>query len=492
MFRRIGTIALTVALCIGFAASASASGSLPGSGWWSGEQVQNVGTSTASVTVTAYDSASAGTFSSPVTPLAAGASFTFIPTNFAGMASGFVGSAVVSADQPIKAIVNITNQQAGSFGVAGGKAAAQYQGTEAAATTLYFPLAKNNRFGETTAFYIQNAGASAATATTVFKMDSGGVFTFTTPSIGPNKMVVVVPSDAGVPASPSNATRVNIGSMTATSAQPLAGTVLEYEEGQVVATVLKGTRAFTAADFANKAYTPVTKNTRFNRFTGVQVQNVGGSPLNITITYVGSANVPGCNGVTFVDTATGIAPGTSKTTVNLPGQSNLPPNCTAAATITGNGNFVAIVNETNTGAGTPSGTTYSAMPATSQTAKVSAPLFKDHRFNFSTGLQIENVGLATATNVVATFACKGNNGTNTPFTAISNPRRILPGGAVLFYHPTCMPAGTFTGGNPFNISGANCGVTVTADQPIVAILNEAPDTVGALDDNNYEGFNLAP
>jgi len=490
MFRRIGTIALTLAICIGFAASASASGSLPGSGWWSGEQVQNVGSSSASVTVTAYDSASASTFSSPVTPLAAGASFTFIPTNFAGMASGFVGSAVVSADQPIKAIVNVTNQQAGSFGVAGGKAAAQYQGTEAAATTLYFPLAKNSRFGETTAFYIQNAGASAATAQAVFKMDNGGVFTFTTPSIGANQMVVVVPNDAGVPSAPNDGTRVNIGSMTVTSAQPLAGTVMEYRDGEVVATVLKGTRAFTAADFANKAYAPVTKNTRFNRFTGVQVQNVGGSPLNITVTYVGSANVAGCNGVTFSDTANGIAPGASKTIVNLTGQSNLIANCTAAATITGNGNFVAIVNESNTSAGTPAGTTYSALPATSTTTKVSAPLFKDQRFAFSTGLQIENVGTSTATNVVATFQCKGNNGTNTPFTAVSTPHTIAPGGAFLFYKPSTMNPSNFS--TAFSISGANCGVTITADQPIVAILNEAPDTNGALDDNNYEGFNLAP
>lgn len=488
MFRKIGTIALTVALCIGFAATASASGSLPGSGWWSGEQVQNVGSSTASVTVTAYDSASAATFSSPVTPLAAGASFTFIPTNFAGMASGFVGSAVVSADQPIKAIVNVTNQQAGSFGVAGGKAAAQYQGTESAATTIYFPLAKNNRFGETTAFYIQNAGAAAATATTVFKMDDGGVYTHTTPSIGPNQMVVVIPADAAVPS--SNTNRANVGSMTATSAQPLAGTVMEYKEGEVVATVLKGTRAFTAADFANKAYAPVTKNMRFSRFTGVQVQNVGATPLDITVTYVGSANVTGCKDVTFTDTATDIAPGTSKTIVNLDATSNLLANCTAGATITGDGNFVAIVNESNSG-GTAAGIVYSAMPATSQTTKVSAPLFKDSRFAFSTGLQIQNVGAVNATNVVATFVCKGNNAANTPFTAVSTAKTIVPGGAFLFYKPSAM-AGHFTGGNPFSLSGANCGVTVTADQPIVAILNEAPDTAGALDDNNYEGFNLAP
>jgi hypothetical protein len=492
MFKRIGTIAVTLAMCIGLAATASATGSLPGSGWWSGEQIQNVGTTAASVTVTAYDSASAATFSSPVTSLAAGASVNFIPSSFAGMASGFVGSAVVSADQPIKAVVNITNQFASGFGVAGGKAAALYQGTESASTTLYFAMAKSNRFNKTTAYYIQNAGAAAATAQVVYKMDDGSVYNFTTPSIGANQMVVVVPTDAGVPTSPSNATRVNIGSATVTSAQPLAGTVLEFEEGQVVATVLKGTRAFTSSDFDTKAYAPIIKNNRFNRFTGIQIQNVGGSPINATIEYVGSANVVGCSGVHFTDVAAAIPAGASRTVNQQAGQSTLIANCTAAATITANGNFIATVNEDNTPTGSVAGITYSARPNNSATTKVVAPQFKESRFGFTTGMQIENVGAATATNVVATFQCRGNNGSNTPFTAISTPKTIVAGGAFLFYKPTTMPAGTFTAGNPFNISGAQCGVTIISDQPVVAILNETPDAVGALDDNNYEGFNIAP
>jgi hypothetical protein len=150
------------------------------------------------------------------------------------------------------------------------------------------------------------------------------------------------------------------------------------------------------------------------------------------------------------------------------------------------------VNENNTAAGTPAGSTYSARPGNSATTKLVAPQFKDSRFGFTTGMQVENVGLATATNVVATFQCKGNNGANTLFTAVSTPRTIVAGGAFLFYHPHTMAAGTFTNGNPFSLSGAQCGVTITSDQPIVAILNETPDVIGALDDNNYEGFNVAP
>jgi hypothetical protein len=483
MNKKIVAISIALVIIAVAATVVVAQTGIPGTGWWTGEQVQNVGTATANVIVTAYDKNSAAQYTSSQT-LTVGSAFTFIPTNFSGMPAGFIGSAVVSSDQPIKAIVNLTNQLSGAFGVAGGKAAAQYQGTENVDTKLYFPLAKNNRFGKTTAFYVQNAGTAAATATAVFVMDTGGTYTYTTPAIDPNKMVVINPGDALVPSVGGAGGRNNIGSLTVSSAQPLAGTVLEYTQGEAVATVLNGTRGFTAADFDTKAYAPVVKDNRFGRFTGVQVQNVSSGPITVTINYVGTG---GCSG-SFVDTATNVPAGASKTFVQQAPGSTFPANCTGAATITADGNFVTIVNEQNLTGFTTAGITYSAMPDHSKTTKVSAPLYKDRRFGFSTGLQIQNVGTVAATNVVATFACKGA----ATFTAISTPQTVAAGGAKLFYKPATMPAGTFTGANPFSNQNVNCAVTVTADQPVVTIQNETPDTAGALDDNNYEGFNLTP
>ncbi len=172
------------------------------------------------------------------------------------MPDGFNGSAVVSADQPIKAIVNVTNRESGGLGVAGGQAAAQYQGIDGVAvdTTLYFPMAKNNRYGKTTSFYIQNAGSTAATATCVFTMDDSTPYNYTTPPIGPGQMVVVTPADALVPATGTN--RNNIGSLKVTSSQPLAGVVMEYNTGESPATLLQGTRGFTANDFDTAVFAP--------------------------------------------------------------------------------------------------------------------------------------------------------------------------------------------------------------------------------------------
>lgn len=115
---------------------------VPGTGWWSAETVQNVGSSQVSVQVVAYDASSSSTYSASklIDP---GKNYTFLPSGAdftPSLPSGFQGSAVVSADGPIKAITNVQNVLSGSLGVTGGKASGIYQGIDgsAVATTVYF------------------------------------------------------------------------------------------------------------------------------------------------------------------------------------------------------------------------------------------------------------------------------------------------------------------------------------------------------------------
>lgn len=461
---------------------------LPGTGWWSGEQVQNVGAANASVMITAYSSTTSDTYSENTT-LAPGAAFTFTPFNaFASMPSGFKGSAVVSADQPIKAIVNVTNQPVQHLGVAGGTAVAQYQGTsgEAAATTLYFPLAKGNYYGKTTSYYIQNAGtATASDVVATFTMRTGATHVVNLPPIEQNKMVVFSVYDAGT-FDPGAANDAKVGGLVVTGSQPMAGVVMEHDTGTATAVVLNGTRGLVADDFSMTAYAPVIKNQWYSRFTGLQVQNVSGGPINVSVAYRGTGGA--CSGNNYTDTANNVPNNTSVTFVHLPGQTNVPANCLASATVTGTGDFVAIVNEQEVEGAPKAGITYYALNDTSNT--VSIPLFKDYFYGATSGLQIQNVGAAATTNWTATFVCTTQGGST--FTAVSSPAKtgqIPAGGAFLFFTPS--EDDLFTAANPFSASLANCAVTVEADQPIVAIANEmAYPAVGALDDNNYEGFNL--
>ncbi len=463
---------------------------LPGSGWWTGIQLQNVGAAQANVSINSYQSTGGGAPIGKSVTVAQNASTTLLPQDL-DLSSGFQGSAVVSSDQPLNAIVNVTNRQAAGNGIAGGLAAAQYQGVNAPATELRFPLVKRNHFGKTTTFSIQNAGSTAATATATFKVQAGE-FTFTTPSIEPGRMVIINPAAAGVP----EGNNVSVGSLTVTSSQPLAGVVSEHGSEQP-AVLLQSTRAFAPADGNVKAYAPIIKNEFFNRFTGLQVQNVSAAAITIDVTYNGSGGT--CAGQTFTNQATNVAAGASFTFVHLVGQAGntMPAGCLASATITATGgNIVAIVNEAFTAAflngggngGRQEATTYSAFAASAATTTVKAPLYKENSFNKGTGLQVQNVGTANATNVVVTFVGSGG-------TYVTNPQTISAGGALTLAEMYKKPA-MFNGTPiPADINGAAgvFGVTVTSDQPVVAIANEStyPFNASSIqqDKNNYEAFN---
>lgn len=471
----------------------SAQSTLPGSGWWSGQQVQNVGTGSATVQIVAYEKDNPSNTYSDTQTVPQGGAFTFTPfSGLTNLPDGFIGSAVVSADEPIKAIVNVTNLAAGNLGVAGGTAAAQYQGIDGAAvgTTVYFPLAKGDYYGATTTYYVQNAGSAAATVEAEFTMRTGATYNYTSPTLQPNQMVIFSIYDTPYANPGTSSSDDRVGSMVATSTQPLAGVVMEHATTANPAMYVQGTRGFTNADFDTMAYAPVVKNEYYGRFSGLQVQNVGSTPIDITVTYKGADRA--CDGQTLTESATGVAGGTAHTFVQLgAGMGPLGSDCLASATIEATGEFVAIVNEVPVPGSTSSaGITYYTLPDGAKTANVSAPLFKDNYYNSTSGLQIQNVGTGAASNIVAEFQCTTQTGSS--FTAVSQPQSAAVGASVQFFRPSGNP-GKFVSGSPFSSDLANCSVTVTADQDVVAIVNEmgiGPNL--GIDDNNYEGFNLAP
>jgi hypothetical protein len=487
------SLAFTIIMALVLVGAVFAQSSPPGSGWWSGEQIQNVGTGTANVQVTAYDSG--GTTYTASANVAQGGSTTFLPADFTGMPNGFQGSAVVTATTDIRGIVNVTNRLAGSYGVSGGLAAGQYQGMSAGATTLSFPLAKNNSYTKTTTFYIQNTGVSAATASATFNM-GGSTYSYTTPSMLPGTMVAFGPADAGAPSG-----NTAVGSLTVTSTQPLAGVVLEHLNFENPAKLLQATRGFTSADADTTLWAPIIKNSYFNRFTGLQVQNVSGSPVDITVTY---QTVSGCSG-SYTDTKTGLANGASHTFVHLSGQTNLPANCLAGAKVVATGNVVAIVNESYTSGAVSAGltqesTTYSAFADSAATTKIQLPLAKEDSYNKGTGVQVQNVSTSTAS-VTVTYS--GPTGSYT-----SAAQSVAPGGAITLVDVRLKPS-SFWSGTAMTPAALGCtsgnfvcagngvfGVTVTSNQPVVAIANESTYPFGAprisQDKNNYEGFNLTP
>lgn len=476
---------------------------LPGQGWWTGQQIQNIGTGNATIVSTAYDSTNPGTtYMAQAGPIAPGASANFLPDSFTGMPNGFQGSAVVSSDQPIKAIVSLTNRLVGNYGIAGGLAGGQYQGVDGslASTTIRFPIVKQAFGGgsniKSSTLFVQNAGSTAAAIHIAYVCGNGNTYNYTTPgNISPGQMVVLTPSAGGDPV-PSG----QLCSGSADSTQPIAGVATEHYNSETIATLVQATRAFTSADADDIVYAPIFKKAfptspDRSRTTGAQVQNVGLSAITVTATYVGSGGA--CANQTYTETSTSITPGASYTFLN-PGA--MPSGCLASAKFeaSSGGTIVGIVNESFLNpapvAGTQSATAYNMAADSSATAKVVAPLYKEKFGGKTSGLQVQNISGSPA-NVTVDFKVG-----STTYTRLS--QTVAAGASLNFYLMSDCGAACWAGGNALP-AGSNASVTVTANQPILAAIAEQPWSAAApncfgqaggpcYDRQNYEGFNVAP
>jgi hypothetical protein len=378
----------------------------------------------------------------------------------------------VSSDQAIKAIVNVTNvENAGAgLGVAGGWAAAQYQGVDGSAvdTTVVFPLVKNNFGNKTTTFYIQNAGTGAADITAVYQMRTSPTdpvvveYTqqLTIPDTG--QMVVLNPSaakTAGNVAMPAS----RIGALTVTANKNIAGVVLEHRATESPATLLQATRGFTPADYDDVLFVPVMKNKFGDRSTGLQVMNVSGAPVDINVEYFPTLGTctdsPGAQKLNLAD-------GESWTFLEV----GIAPGCLASAKVTATGNVVGVINESFFyGSHVQASTTYSAYPEKSATTKLAGPVFKEVFGPKGTGLSVQNVsgGLATIT---AQFTVDRSQA-GTPQGSVYEATFTLEAGEAL----TLLDVNTLAGltwGATGKLPKKNlCAVVITANQNIVALAN---------------------
>ena len=445
-----------------------AQGGLPGSGWKSGQQIQNVGSASAQVVLTAYGE-NGQSFDCGTKTVAPGASATFLTdTDCTTVAAGFIGAAVVSADQAIAAIVNVNNRDTGA-------AAGQYQGTDGVdvATTISFPLVKNNHSGRTTTFYVQNASASPNDMTATFTVN-GMTYTKLYTNVPSNAMRVFSPSDAGVPAGQGQ-----VGSLEVVGTQPLAGSSLEHETSAAVGQNLQASKAFTAADGATDVFCPLYRNahTAKGQTTGAQVQNVTVSPVTVNFTVKAGTS-------TYGPYTRTIAAGASETfyapQLTSP---TIPAGTVGSATITSNGNIVAVVNDKGTENGVDRLTTYACFSAGSTT--VNLPLAKEFAGGNTTGIQVQNVGASPAQ---VTLAYKATNGST---LTIKSNAAIAPGQSITAWGVSNSSSEWTVLSSSGSMAGTVNGVVVTAAQPVVAIANESSSNPGASgqDTKNYEGFN---
>lgn len=472
IMNRRSIIAATLAvLLIGVATIVAAQSQLPGSGWTTGFQFQNVGTAPTDVLLVAYDQNGVA-YDCGVKNAVAGGSVNFLFDNDCPTPADFSGSAVIQSNEPTRGIVHVNNAPSG-------KAGGIYAGTtlEETANQIFFPLVKHNHFGRTTTFYVQNAQQTPVNITATFRVQ-GGTFTKQFNNVAPAAMVVVNPADAGVPGGNGQ-----VGSLSVAASGPVAGTSLEHQHAVSAADNLQASKAFTPADYATTVYCPLFRNahTGSGLTTGAQVQNVSNSTQTITLTYTprdGGPQVTDSQQVAAGNSATFYAPFIG-----------IPANSVGSATVTSGGNIVAVVNDEGRDGTLSRTTTYACFPASKATNKVLLPLYKEYWVGNMSGIQIQNVGSGNA-DITVTYIPTNKSG-----QVVFKPGALIaPSGSVTFFgvsdriSPATM---TVVSGDPNLLDKTYGSVVIQSNQPIVAIANESGFGPGASnqDSKNYEGFN---
>lgn len=514
------SIVFLVALII----TTSAWADLPGTGWWSGLFVQNIGGDSGVVQMTAYDSQSSSIFGSEKFSFDYGQALIYDPGKTAGypannyigfspsLPQGFEGSVVLEASVPIAAVSELANYRNGGVGVTGGTAAARYQGmsSEAVDTTLSVPTIKNNFVGQTTTVFVQAAGQDAS-VTIVYNMANGASFDQTV-AIEANRMYMFDPGTAGVPSSgcgfDGNTSPCHGSAVITSTTGQIAAIVVEHAHQGSPAGFALSTRAQTSSDQDTILYHPTTKNNFWGHMdAGATIMNVGTGPalvrITLSVTNV-DRNSSAQIGETFVDYEE-IQPGESAVFSRWRNNMGGMPEGTFAAavveSITGPvpgfpdtyelQNLVGSTNDRKVMPNVTGGlglTLYAGFADQNKTNHISAPIVRERVDGITSGITVQNVGDAPANMTFYYY----EYGTDNVYT-FETKDPVAVGKATVTTLLSQQGADRFNIVDGFSswseLNNKQFSVIVSSDQPIIGLNSEY-----AIADNrdmaNYETINL--
>jgi hypothetical protein len=286
--------------------------------------VQNTGSSDASVTVTYSNGAT------EMATIPAGAAHTFVQDDNADLVAPFVGSATVTSNQPVAAsVVEL-----------GPTTVFAYNGFTGASTDAVMPLVNANNSGYITGIQIQNTGDTDTDVTLDYAPGLAGTACYETQTVaaGASATFALYSFTYGGTGFTSDcvvgSTFIGAAAVSANSAsQPLVAIVNQLNIGSN-----KGASysAFDPAAGTDTVALPLIMDRNGGYFTGYAIQNVGSADTTVTCTYTGS---------THEDTDT-LAPGGAMSPLQL---NVLAAGYVGSATCAASsgGSIVGVVNELN-------------------------------------------------------------------------------------------------------------------------------------------------
>jgi hypothetical protein len=463
-------------------------------------QVQNLSeVSAATIQITYYNAD--GLIAATQTTLAGGALIT-IPAGGSltfydgfngsvaiGAPAGFRGSVVISSDQPIAAITNLTGASLGE----------SYSGFSTGAQVVGVPLIMRGNSGYNTSLTIQNVGSLPTTVTVTYTPGSIGTAASDSGSIPPG---------ASLTFDQTNKTELGTTFIGSASISATAG-------GSIVAIVNEttGTNLLTYNGFTGGATSiavPLLFANNSGFYTGLTVQNIGGQTASVTITYtpnvISTASDPNACGTppaklvsldagksaNFIQAAGGGTPSTAPfddffATCRYVGGATIS-NATQP--------LVAIVNEITTQGNQSS--SYESFSVAAATNTIKIPQLQANNSGIYSSSQVLNVGGAPAS---VTITYGANSATGDGVCGALTPRTvtIANGGSFTFQQAgNNATAGLNTSeGTDGQFTTCRFVGSATISAPvgskIVAIANIlAPTTIYSDGLFTYNGFNVTP
>ena len=139
----------------------------------SGIQVMNQSSSvTATITIDFYNQ-SGTKVTSKADTIAPSASKSYYTPSITTLTNGFIGSAVVSSDEPVVAILNTQTPSGAGVSSSDPFRIGSSSGVKATSTTLYFPQVERHYYNWNSSMYVQNTTSSSATVIVQFISSNG-------------------------------------------------------------------------------------------------------------------------------------------------------------------------------------------------------------------------------------------------------------------------------------------------------------------------------
>lgn len=473
--------------------------------WYTSYQVQNLGSEPADIVVDYYDengvvqSAAQKTFSD-VPP---GGSVTVVQfSDDPNLGTGRF-SAVISADQPIAAIVNQQLVPSGATGFTPIQPFSSYSGASEGSTTVILPVVMYNWYGYYTEFYIQNVGGGNASDVDIayYPTTVGGE---TAGATGVTDNDNTIPQYASLHKSQENQTALGaptgtfagrfLGAAIITADQPLVVVVNQHAPGS--------TKLFTYNGFGSgskKIGAPVYMRGFYDYYASLTIANTSlSATANVTITYQADNTHSTHPGASVTVNYT-IPPGESINRYDGPtatdAQSDLDDalNFTrffGTVTIESDQDIVAIVNQESTIDGQAG--TYSAISLDDATKKISVPLIQADFYGYYTSLTIQS---ATGASGVVTITYTSDS----VYSTVKNASKAY------IHNIGVAPLNIYEGrkggleigdinSDPFWESGGQRyfigSAIIESSVPIIAFVNEEFDVAAADSMYTFNAFNL--